>query len=134
MAVQHSKATVVKVGTADISAFTNSTTFNRSADSHEVTTYGRDSKVYAGGLKDATVTIEGFYDTSVTGPRAILEPLLGETTEFTFQPEGTGSGKPQNVCDAVVTAYNESSPVADMVTWTAELQVSGDVDVTDQAA
>jgi hypothetical protein len=123
----HSKDTVVKLDSDDLSAYTNSTTFNRSADSHEVTTYGTDSKVYNGGLKDGTVTIEGFYDTSATGPEAIIEPLLGTTVTFVFQVAGTGAGKPQKSCSVVVTSFNVSSPVADMVTWTAELQISGDV-------
>lgn len=133
MAFVHSKDTYVSLGGDDLSAFTNSTTYNRSADSHDVTTYGKNSKVYAGGLKDGTVTIGGTYDSSVTGPRAVVQPLLGTTVEFVFRPEGTGTDKPQDTVDVVVTAYNESSPVADMVQWTAELQMSDDVASTSQA-
>lgn len=127
MAFVHSKDTYVSLGGDDLSAFTNSTTYNRSADSHDVTTYGKNSKVYAGGLKDGTVTIGGTYDSSATGPRAIIAPLLGTTVVFVFRPEGTGAGKPEDTVDVLVTAYNESSPVADMVQWTAELQMSDDV-------
>lgn len=131
----HSKHTVVTINDDDISAYTNSTTFNRTADSHETTGYGVDSKLYTGGLFDGTVTIQGFYDTTaVTGTKAVLQPLLGTEVEFVYQPEGAGSGKPQNVCQVLVTAYNESSPVADIVQWTAELQITGDVDATPQSA
>lgn len=133
MSFVHTKDTVVTLGGDDLSAFTNSTTFNRSADSHDVTTYGKNSKVYAGGLKDGTVTIGGLYDDSATGPNAVIEPLLGTTVELVFKPAGTGTGKAQKVCDVVVTAFNVSSPVSDMVQWTAELQISGDVDITPQA-
>lgn len=131
----HSKHTVVTIGGDDISAYTNSTTANRTADSHDTTGYGMDSKEYAKGLKDATITIEGYYDTTeTTGTDDVLLPLYESdlTTEFVLKLNGTGTGKEQIKCDVLVTAYNKSSPVADMVTWTAELQVSGDVDTTPQ--
>jgi hypothetical protein len=125
MAFTHSKNTYVSLADNDISSFANSTTYNRSADSHDVTTYGNLAKRYHGGLLDGTVTIGGTYDDSATGPRAVIQPLLGTTVEFVFRPEGTGSGKPEDTVQVVVTAYNESSPVADMVQWTAELQMDG---------
>jgi hypothetical protein len=134
MAFVHSKNTLVTLNAKDLSAYTNSTTYNRSADSHEVTTYGKASKVYSGGLKDGTITIGGFYDdTAANGPRAVIRPILGTVVAFIFKPEGTGTGKPQDTVNVLVTAYNESSPVADQIQWTAELQMSDDVTSISQA-
>ena len=48
-------------------------------------------------------------------------------------PEGTGSGKAQTSVGVLVKTFNESSPVADNVTWTSELQMTGPIDETDQA-
>lgn len=135
MSAQHSKATVVTLG-GDPVTIANSTTYNRSRDVHDVTGYGANSKVYAPGLLDGTVTVEGIYDNAaLTGTKAVVQAAFeaGTTIEFVYQPEGAGTGKPQNVCDVIVTAYNESSAVADMVQFTAELQITGDVDVTPQA-
>lgn len=133
MTFVHGKDTYVSLDGDDLSAFTNTTTYNRSADSHDVTTYGKGSHVFAGGLKNGTATIGGIYDnTAVTGPRAVIRPLLGTVVDFVFRPEGTGAGKPQDTVDVLVTAFNESSPVADMVQWTAELQLSDDVASTSQ--
>jgi hypothetical protein len=135
MGFVHGKDTYVSLDGDDLSTFTNSTTHNRSADTHDVTTYGKGAHVFQGGLKNGTATIGGIYDnTAVTGPRAVIRPLLGTTVEFVFRPEGTGSGKPQDTVDVVVNAYNESSPVADMVQWTAELQFSDDVASVAQGA
>jgi len=128
----HGRHTVVKVGTDDLSEFANATTFNRSGDANENTTYGKNSKSYNGGLKDSKITLEGVYDDGVDGPGAILRPLLATSTTFTFQPEGTGTGKPQSVVDVVITAYNESSPVADNIKWTCEMQGSDDIADTAQ--
>lgn len=132
MAFRHGKNTVVKVGANDLSAFTNSTAFNRSADAVDVTTYGKTSKVFIGGLKDCKITIEGTYDDGATGPSTVLEPLLGTEATFTFQPEGAGSGKAQKLVTVIVTAFNTSSAVADQIKWTCEMQGSNDVNDTDQ--
>lgn len=132
MAFVHGKNTYVSLNASDLSPFCNSVGNKRSADSHDVTTFGKNSKVYAGGLLDGTFDISGVYDNGATGPKAVLEPLLGTVVELKYRPEGTGSGKPETTVDVLVTAYEESSPVADMVTWTATLQASDDATTVDQ--
>lgn len=133
MAFIHGKSLYVSLGGDNLSTYTNACDFGRTADSHDVTTYGKTSKTYAGGLLDGTATISGIYDSAAGGPRATIEPLLGTTVELVHRPEGTGTGKPQRAVDVVVTGYAESSPVADMVTWTCDLQMSDDVTDTTQA-
>ncbi|WP_051362938.1 hypothetical protein [Amycolatopsis thermoflava] len=128
----HGKNLVVMINTTDISEFCNSVAPKRSADSHDTTTFGKKSKTYQGGLLDGTVSIEGFYESGTTGPKTILEGALGTTVDFVYRPEGTGSGKPEQSGDAVVTSYEETAPVADMITFKAELQLSDDFDTTTQ--
>lgn len=132
MAFTHSKVTVVTLNGTDLSAFTKTTTYNRSADTHDVTTYGKNAKVFSGGLKDGTATLEGIYDDTAVGPRDVIRPLLGTTVNLVFKPEGTGTGKPQDTVAVVVNSYNESSPVADMIQWTCEVQFSDDVTSVNQ--
>lgn len=135
MAFIHGKDTVVKVATADMSTYTDSSELNRSADSHDVTTYGNDSHRKAGGLLDGTFKMSGTYDsTASVGPRAKLEPLLGTLCAIIRQPEGTGSSKPQDSFDAVMTGYVETNAVADMIKWSCEFEIDGDVDSTAQSA
>jgi hypothetical protein len=57
---------------------------------------------------------------------------VGTVVPFLHQPEGTGSGKPQDVVDALVTKYTQTHPVADYVTWAVDLQFSDDVNSTPQ--
>jgi hypothetical protein len=132
MAFVHGKNTYVSLDGDDISAFCNSVNNKRSADSHDVTTFGKNSKVYFGGLLDGTFDVEGVYDNSASGPKAIVEPLLGTVVELIYRPEGTGSTKPETTVDVLVTAYEETAPVADMVTWKATLQSSDDPVTADQ--
>jgi hypothetical protein len=135
MAVAHGKATIVKVGTNDISPYTKSSEIARKADIHDVTCYGAVGHTKHGGLLDGTVKLDGFYDnTAVTGPRIVLEPLIGTSVSFTRQLEGAGSGKPQDVATVIVADYTETSPCDGMVTWSATLEISGDVNSTAQSA
>ncbi len=133
MALVHSSVTVVKLGSNDISSYVKSSDITFEADVHDVTTYGTTSKVYKAGLTDATISLEGWFDTAATGPRKLIQPLIGNgTVVFTRQLEGTGTGKSQDVATVIVKSFNESAPVADIVTWKAELQVTGGVNSTAQ--
>lgn len=133
MAFIHGKDTFISLDGDNLSAFTNTSTLTRTADSHDVTTYGQGAHVYAGGLQDGTAAIGGIYDnTAATGPRGVIEPLIGTVVVLVRQPEGVGAGKPTDTVNVLVTQYVETNPVADMVTWTAELQLSGPVASTVQ--
>ena len=123
----HGKVMVVLLNAVDLSAFSNNLEFVRSADSHDVTTFGKNSRVRQGGLLDGSAKLQGVYDDGVTGPRDTIEPLIGTVTTLVHKPEGTGVGKPQDTVPVLVITYTETAPVADMVTWEAELQMAGDV-------
>lgn len=129
MAFVHGKATAVTIDGDDLSAYSNNVAFNRSAATHDVTTFGKGSKVYAAGLKDGTGTISGVYDnTALVSPGAVLRPLVGAAAvELVYMPEGDGTGKPSATVDVLVTGYEETAPVADMVTWSVSLQFSDDI-------
>jgi hypothetical protein len=127
MAFVHGKDAVVSLDANDISAYTNKCEFDKDSDVHDTTAFGKDSKTYAGGLKDGKVTLEGVYDGTASGPRAIIETLIGTTVELIHKPEGAGSGLPIRTVDVVVKSYKETGVVADMIKWKADLQCSDDV-------
>jgi hypothetical protein len=135
VAFVHGKNTYISIDGEDISAYCTQSDFTRSSDSHDVTTYGKNAHVKQGGLLDGSASISGIYDnTAATGPRAVLEPMIGTVVELIRRPEGTGVGKPQDTVDVLVAEYVESSPVADMVTWTLSLELSDDVNSAAQPA
>ena len=134
MAFVHGKDTFVSIDSVDISPETNNVAYNRTVDSHDVTCFGQDGHVYAPGLTDGTVTLSGVYDNGATEAPTKLRALLGgANVTFIYRPEGTGTGLPENNSSVQVTSYNETAPVADMISWEAELQISGNVTITDQA-
>ena len=136
MALVHGKNTVITVDSTDLSQYTNESEFTKETDTHEVTAYGDDAKNYNPGLNDAQFSMGGHYDsTASTGPRAKLNAVYAGNAAVTIErrPEGTGAGLPQDAFSAILTSYVETDPVGDMVTWSAEWQVSGDVDTTAQS-
>jgi hypothetical protein len=133
MSFVHGKDTYVSLDGNDLSGYTNASEINPTSDSHDTTTYGKQAHTFQGGLGNGTAKISGIYDnTAGTGPRAVIKPLVGSVVPFIHRPEGTGSGKPQDSMDVLVLGYTQSSPVADMVTWSADLQISDVIDDTAQ--
>lgn len=137
MSAVHGRNTFYSLDGKQVSLSGNANTYERTADSHDVTVYGNGSHVFAAGLKNGSATIGGFYDntTSTTGgnARSVIEPLVGAApVVYIERPEGAGTGLPQRSVNVLVTKYTETKPVADMITWSADLQLSGDVTTTTQ--
>lgn len=134
MAFKHGKGTVVSVNAVDLSVFTNSCDFNTSSDSHDTTTFGKTAHTFQSGLTNGTCTLKGIYDDGMAGPGLTLRPLLGGASHtLLYKPEGTGTGKPQRSASVILTAYNESAPVADMITWQADFQLTDAIVDTTQS-
>jgi hypothetical protein len=72
MANIHGKRTVVKLNGTALTAYSENSTVDIEADEHDLTTYGKNSHVFGGGLLKSSFTVSGFYDsTASTGPRAL---------------------------------------------------------------
>jgi hypothetical protein len=134
MAYRHGKDTVILLAGNDISQYTNTTSREDETQVHKTTGYGAARESYQSGLGDGTFTIGGVYNDAVGGPARIIKPLkvAGAAVTFIYRPEGTGSGKAQDSVQVLIKTFNISSPVGDNVAWTAELQMSGDLDITNQ--
>lgn len=131
---QHGRHTIIKIGTNDISAWVKSSTLEKNPDIHDVTGYGVDDKLKVGGLRDNSLSMSGWYDTTATtGTAAVLGAHSGETVTVVRQCEGAGTGKPQETMQAVIGKYAETNPVDDVVTWSCDLAISGPVTRTAQA-
>jgi hypothetical protein len=82
------------------------------------------------GQSDTTLSISGKYDsTAATGPDVVLQGLIGLETTSTFEygPEGGATGKVRYTGECFLTGYSVSSPVGDVVSFTADFQISGAV-------
>lgn len=133
MARKHGRLTNISIDANDMSTYIDSSDFNVSVDSHDVTAYGDTNRQYIDGLIDATFSCSGHYDDAAGGPDTILRPLLGGgAITIIRQPEGTGSGLPQQSFSAIPTSYDESNPVDGQITFSADFQVTGTITTTAQ--
>lgn len=128
MATAHGRNTVLTVNAKDISPYCKTSSLELTAETHDTTGYGATAHTKAGGLLDGSFTVSGTYDnTTLVGPRIVLLPLIGVSTAIVRKLEGTGSGKPQDTFTAICKKYTETNPVDDMVTWSADFEISGAV-------
>jgi hypothetical protein len=132
MSFSHGKNTYISLNGVDLSTYTTSSQIEKTADKHDVTTYGASNHAYNGGLLDGTATMSGIYDNGASGPRATILALVGTTCTLVRRPDGTGTGKAQDSVTVLVEKYVETNPVADQVTWSCDMQLSGAVTTTAQ--
>jgi predicted secreted protein len=116
----------------NITPYVKTVDYNRSNDANDTTTKGAEGRTYRPGLTDGEIRVTGLWDdTASTGSYTVLSSLLGiETTVgYEYGPEGNTAGMIKYSGECVLTQYDESSPVDDMVAFTATLKISGDVTV-----
>lgn len=128
---RHGKSTVFKVDNAagsliDISNTLTDVSFPRSVDTAETSVFGDSAKTYIVGLSDATVSVSGNYDATVD---ALLAAVLGQaaTLSFEYGPEGSTSTFIKYSGECILTSYEKSGAIGDVVTYSAEFQVTGAV-------
>ena len=133
MAAKHGRSAQVYIGTNEISSYLDQADKSTDVDTGETTTFGKNWKTYLAGLIGANLSLGGKYDgTATTGPAAILETCIANGTAWPikFFPGGSASGQRQHTFNALVTNYSESSPVGDIVTFSASLLADGTVTST----
>jgi len=128
---RHGKSTVFKVdnnaGTlTDISNTLTDVSFPQSVDTAETSAFGSSAKSYVVGLSDATLSISGNFDATVD---AHLAAIVGkaDSVSFEYGPEGSTSTYTKYTGEALLTSYEKSGAIGDVVTYSAEFQVTGAV-------
>lgn len=129
----HGRSTIITVATKDISPYCKTSTYTRTAKTHDVTGYGVDNEDYEPGLKGGKFTCGGTYDnTASVGPRNALHALVGTKVVVTRKVEGTGTGKPLDTFNMTLDSYVETNPHDDQISWSAEGTIAGGVTTTTQ--
>lgn len=118
----------------NISPYVTSVTFEQDNDTSDTTTFGAEGHTFIVGLTNGKITIVGLWDKSaLVGSDTVFQSLIGyetNTMTFNYGPEGSTAGQKLKSGECVLESYVESDPVADLVTFTAVLQISGSVTVT----
>lgn len=125
MAFLHGKSTKVFINGYDLSAYFKGSTISGKADTAETTCYGGTAKAYIAGLKDATIKLEGLFEATANGIVDTLHAALGQDNGiFSIFPDGDAIGKIGFCSKGTEPSYEVDSPVADVVSVSAEVQSS----------
>jgi predicted secreted protein len=133
MAFAHGKDGYFALGTsgspgtaADISEFLDGVDFPQVVDLDDTTTFGKGSRTYLVGLKDATISSNGNFDPTVD---AALAGVYGLTTAvaYVYGPAGNAAGAVSYAGTCFVTTYATSTGVDSKVTFSLSMQSTGDV-------
>lgn len=112
-----------------LTAITNEISYSQSIDTAETSVFGTSAKTYITGQNDATISISGLFDaTSASVIEGTIDALIAGTlasASLIFGPEGNGTGKKKISCETIVTSYEISAPVGDVVSLSVELQRTG---------
>jgi len=125
MAFSHGRQSAVYANGYDISGYLKSFGMQAKAESHDVTTFGKTSRVKRGGLKDGTADGEGLFDGDAGAINDILEVILGANDKiFVHMHEGDGFGNDGLAIQGIEVTYKIGSPVDGMVDLSLEVESS----------
>jgi len=122
----HGSLAYFKVGSNSFVAYIRSVAMNRSGETVDVTTLALTDHAYLAGLKDATISFEGFFDPTLDG---YMDAALAAISTFEVGPQGSTSGKVKWSGSAILTRYNPTFSTNDAGKFTGEMQVTGGVTV-----
>ena len=115
----------------DLSAYCGDIGFPQEVSADETTTFGSSDKTYIVGLGDAKLSFSGKFDATLDahmqGVIAAQQAGTLTTASGVFGPAGSASGKVKYTFETIVTSYEVSEKVSDVVEFKAELQVTGAV-------
>lgn len=110
----------------DISNTLTDVSFPQSVDTAETSSFGDSAKTYIVGLTDGTLSVSGNFDATVDG---YIAGTIGFATplEFEYGPEGSTNGLVKYSGNCILTSYEKSGAIGDVVTYSAEYQITGAV-------
>jgi predicted secreted protein len=128
---KHGKNAQFELAGTNLSTTLNEITLPREIETAETTAFGTQDKTYITGLSDATVSLSGMFDATTDSAISTIIANLKSgsiaSASFTYGPSGSVASSPKFTGAALVTSYEISSPVGDVVTYSLELQCTGAV-------
>ena len=128
---RHGKSTAILLNGFDMSAYLNQASTSRSVETGETTAFGNSSKTYITGLADSTMSLSGLFEASTSaGSDPVLSGQVGDATDdiISVLPEGNTVGRRCLIGQGLITSYEVSASVGDVVSISAEFQNDGGAD------
>jgi hypothetical protein len=113
----------------DFSAKTRSINPSFSAEEVDSTTFGDAYREFEQSFKNATISAQYKYDTTIFGQMSAIYNA-GDTVTFEIGPDGTTAGKPKITGSMVMTTFNVPIGIGDLEILDCSWRVSGAVTFT----
>lgn len=121
----HSKNSAFTYGGTALTSIIDNVSVSWNDEIAETTAIGQSSKTFLSGLKDATISLSGRFETGAGFDGALTAFMNAGTGAIYVYTPGTASVTFTGT--ALMTSYEVSSPVGDVVAFSAELQSHGAV-------
>ena len=126
----HGKNAVVLLDNTNLSTTLTDASVSLTADVAETSTFSggvSSGKTYVSGLKDATVTLSGYFESSSPDADAEFLAQLGSSgSAFSIAPIGYTRGNPTEFGNVIGTSYDRSADIGSVVAVAVAFQFNGD--------
>jgi hypothetical protein len=118
----HGKHARTYINGFDLSAYLNSFGVAQTADTAETSVFSSSDKTYVVGLRDATVSAEGFFAGSTFESDYVFDQVLGSTNIWSYYPAGPALSNAGYGIKSIENSYEIMSPIDGVVSVTVEGQ------------
>ena len=123
----HGKNAVVLLDNTNLSTTLTDASVSLTADVAETSTFTASSKTYVAGLKDGTVTLSGYFESSSPDADAEFLAQLGSSgSPYSIAPIGYTRGNPTEFGNVIETSYDRSADIGSVVAVAVAFQFDGD--------
>ena len=133
MAFVAGKGYKLKVNSIEVGPYMTNVSFALSKDALETTTMGDNARDYIEGLKGGTINLSGRWDGDASASDQTFWNMYNTGGSYTFKLNPTGvtpnftSNQPGYTGSMLITSYNSDTSFDGVITFTAALQISGNV-------
>lgn len=105
------------------------TTMSRSTDMADASHYGIQDKEYVAGMSDGTFSVAGLFsatqDAMINAAWEAQNDGTVDSLTFVYGPEGNATGKVRYESEVLITSYEVSGSIGDLVQASLNLQRTG---------
>ena len=124
MGFTHGKDTKIYANGYILTDYLDSVDSSGTVDTAETTVFGKVQKQFIPGLKDATISMNGFHDGDSTAARTVFQNALASTAVITYWPKGDAVADYGYGAKGTDTAFNVTTTLDDAARITAAVQSS----------
>jgi hypothetical protein len=126
----HGKRAYIAIGVlTSLTDIGRDTTQSRSTDMADASHYGIQDKQYVAGMSDGTFSVSGLFtaaqDAMLNDAWDALNDGTLDSLTFVFGPEGNADGKVRYESEVLITSYEVSASIGDLVQASLNLQRTG---------